>query len=146
MATVRNFKVKPGEMFGGKGVAVFRPFDRTQRPSETRGLSPEERLASEVERAVMQLTLAVQQSNKQRTTLFDNGDYSLHAKLSPVASPEGGYALTITSQRQESRNPSEEQVKFFACLDRQGLEGLSDLINLSLSRMDGISTSRKENI
>lgn len=81
-----------------------------------------------------------------RTTLFDNGDFSLHARLSPVTSPEDGHALTITSQRQESRNPHEEQVKFFACLDRQGLEGLSDLINLSLSRMDGISTSRKENI
>ena len=146
MATVINFKVKPGEMFGGKGVAVFRPFDRTQRPSETRGFSPEELLASEAERAVMQLTLAVQQSNKQRTTLFDNGDYSLHAKLSPVASPEGGYALTITSRRQESRNPYKEQVKFFACLDRQGLEGLSALINLALSGMDGTSTLRKGSV
>jgi hypothetical protein len=36
-----------------------------------------------------------------RTTLFDNGDYSLYARLSPVASPEGGYALTITSRRQD---------------------------------------------
>lgn len=81
-----------------------------------------------------------------RTTLFDNGDFSLYARLSPVASPEGGYALTITSRRQESRNPSEEQVKFFACLDRQGLEGLSELINLSLSRMDGTSTSPKRRI
>ena len=53
-----------------------------------------------------------------RTTLFDNGDFSLYAQLSPVASPEDGYALTITSQRQESRNPHEEQVKFFACLER----------------------------
>jgi len=146
MATVISFKVKPGEMFGGKGVAVFRPFDRTQRPSETRGFSPEEPLASEAELAVLRLSSAIQQSNKDHTTLFDNGDYSLHAKLSPVASPEGGHALTITSRRQESRNPSEEQVKFFACLDRQGLEGLSELINLSLSRTDGTSTSRKGNI
>jgi hypothetical protein len=37
-------------------------------------------------------------------------------------------------------------VKFFACLDRQGLEGLSELINLSLSRMDGTSTSPKRSI
>ena len=81
-----------------------------------------------------------------RTTLFDNGDFSLHARLSPVASPEGGHALTITSQRQESRNPSEEQVKFFACLDRQGPKGLSKLIDLSPSRTDGTSTLRKGNI
>jgi hypothetical protein len=146
MATLRSFKVKPGEMFGGKGVAVFRPFDRTQRPSETRGLPPEEPLASEAERAVLRLSLAIQQSRKEHTTLFDNGDYSLHAKLSPVASPEGGHALTITSRRQESRNPNEDQVKFFACLDRQGLEGLFELINLALSRTDGTSTSRKGNI
>ena len=78
-----------------------------------------------------------------RTTLFDNGDFSLHARLSPVTSPEDGHALTITSIRQESRNPSEEQVKFFACLDRQGLEGLYALINLALSGTDGTSTSRK---
>jgi hypothetical protein len=81
-----------------------------------------------------------------RTTLFDNGDFSLYARLSPVASPEGGHALTIISTRQESRNPNEEQVKFFACLDRQGLEGLSELINLSLSRMDDTSSPGNGNI
>ena len=47
---------------------------------------------------------------------------------------------------QKSRNPNEEQVKFFACLDRQGLEGLLELINLSLSRTDVTPTSRKGNI
>lgn len=69
-----------------------------------------------------------------RTTIFDNGDFRLHAQLAPVPSPEGGLALTITSQRQESRNPHEEHVRFFACLDRQGLENLSDLISNELSR------------
>lgn len=69
-----------------------------------------------------------------RTTIFDNGDFRLHAQLAPVSSPEGGLALTITSQRQESRNPHEEHVRFFACLDRQGLENLSDLISNELSR------------
>jgi hypothetical protein len=68
------------------------------------------------------------------TTLFDNGDYSLHAKLSPVASPEGGHALTITSRRQESRNPSEEQVKFFACLDPEGLQALTGLIQNEITK------------
>ena len=53
MATVRDFKVKPGEMFGGKGVAVFRPFQRTS--SVTDGLTPEERLAAKVERAIMRV-------------------------------------------------------------------------------------------
>jgi hypothetical protein len=69
-----------------------------------------------------------------RTTLFDNGDFSLYARLSPVTSPEDGHALTITSQRQESRNPNEEQVKFFACLDRQGLKNLQHLIAAELAR------------
>jgi hypothetical protein len=68
-----------------------------------------------------------------RTTLFDNGDFSLHARLSPVTSPEAGHALTITSQRQESRNPHEEQVRFFACLDREGLAKLGDLIQQQLA-------------
>lgn len=69
-----------------------------------------------------------------RTTLFDNGDFSLHARLSPVTSPADGHALTITSQRQESRNPHEEHVRFFACLDRSGLEALQNLIQIELSR------------
>lgn len=68
-----------------------------------------------------------------RTTLFDNGDFSLHARLSPVTSPDDGHALTITSQRQESRNPHEEQVRFFACLDREGLTRLGDLIQQQLA-------------
>lgn len=46
-----------------------------------------------------------------RTTLLDNGDFSLHAHLSPVSSPVGGHALTITSKRLESRNPHEEHVQ-----------------------------------
>lgn len=69
-----------------------------------------------------------------RIPLFDNGDFSLHAQLTPVISPEDGHALTITSQRKESRNPNEEQVKFFACLDRQGLVNLQNIIQLELTR------------
>jgi hypothetical protein len=63
-----------------------------------------------------------------RTTLFDNGDFSLHARLTTVISPEEGHALTISSQRQESCNPHEEHVKFFTCLDREGLAKPGDLI------------------
>ena len=66
------------------------------------------------------------------TTLFNNGDFSLHARLSAVVSPEGGYALTITSQRHESRSPHEEQVRFIACLEREGLQALADLIQQTL--------------
>jgi hypothetical protein len=69
-----------------------------------------------------------------RTTLFDNGDFSLHARLAPVTSPKHGHALTITSQRQESRNPHEEHVRFFACLDRQGLQNLQQLIAMELAQ------------
>lgn len=69
-----------------------------------------------------------------RTTLLDNGDFSLHAQLSPVQSPVGGHALTITSKRKESRNPNEEQVRFFACLDRAGLQSLQSLIQAELTR------------
>lgn len=68
------------------------------------------------------------------TTLFDNGDFSLHARLASVASPVGGYALTITSQRRESRNPTEEQARFFACLERDGLQKLQTMIALELAK------------
>jgi hypothetical protein len=75
-------------------------------------------------------------NDHSRTTIFDNGDFSLHAQLVPVSSPQGGHAFTITSQRQESRNPHEEHVRFFACLDREGLEDLSELIQRALNKHD----------
>jgi hypothetical protein len=67
-----------------------------------------------------------------QTTLLTSSDYSLHAHLAPVRSPVGGYALTIISQRQAVRNPGEKQVRFFACLEREGLQALADLIQQEL--------------
>lgn len=69
-----------------------------------------------------------------RTTIFDNGDFRLSAQLAPVPSPQGGLAFSITSQRQESRNPHEEHVRFFACLDRDGLQKLQSMIALELAQ------------
>jgi hypothetical protein len=69
-----------------------------------------------------------------RTTLLNTPDFSLHAQVSSVVSPSDGFALTITSQRQEVRRPGEEHVKFFACLDRQGLKALADLIYAEVGR------------
>jgi hypothetical protein len=68
-----------------------------------------------------------------RTTLLDSADFRLYARLSPVSSPPGGHALTISSQRLHSRNPYEEHVRFLACLDRQGLQALADLLQATLS-------------
>lgn len=64
--------------------------------------------------------------------LFDNGDFRLRARIAPIPSPDDSLALTITSQRQASRNPNEEHVRFFACLDREGLKALADVIDAAL--------------
>ena len=69
---------------------------------------------------------------KARTTLLQGSDFSLHAYLTPVRSPANGYSLTITSQRQDVRNPGEEHVRFFSCLERDGLQALADLIDQAL--------------
>jgi len=69
---------------------------------------------------------------KASTTLLQGSDFSLHAYLTPVRSPAKGYSLTITSQRQSMRNPGEEQVRFFTCLEREGLQALADLIHQEL--------------
>ena len=66
------------------------------------------------------------------TTLFDNGDFSLRARIQSVTSPAGGLALTITSHRQLARDPLSAQVRFFACLDRQGLLALRGLLDAAL--------------
>jgi hypothetical protein len=73
-----------------------------------------------------------QQMIHRTTTLFDNADFRLQAQLTTVASPKNGYAFTITSQRRESRLPHEKQTRFFACLDRNGLQALYDLIGVTL--------------
>lgn len=67
-----------------------------------------------------------------QATLISSCDYSLHAHLAPVVSPGGGFALTFTSRRQSVRNPGDEQVRFFTCLERDGLEALTDLIQQEL--------------
>ncbi len=79
-------------------------------------------------------------ANNNRVTILDNGDFSLHASIAPVSSPENGHALTITSQRLESRNPNEEHVRFFTCLDQEGLKVLHSLIEQTL---DEVSTQKK---
>jgi hypothetical protein len=79
-------------------------------------------------------------ANSNRVTILDNGDFSLHVSLAPVCSPVDGHALTITSQRRESRNPNEEHVRFFICLDQEGLKALQDLIQQTL---DEASTQKK---
>lgn len=70
----------------------------------------------------------------ETTTVFDNGDYSLNVTLTPVHSPIDGQALLIASKRKESRNPNAEQVRFMACLDREGLTKLGDLIQKQLAK------------
>ena len=69
---------------------------------------------------------------KASATLLQGSDFSLQAYLTPVRSPANGYSLTITSQRQAVRNPGEEQVRFFTCLERDGLQALADLIHQEL--------------
>ena len=80
----------------------------------------------------------------ETTTVFDNGDYSLNVTLSPVLSPIDGQALIITSKRKESRNPNEEQVRFMACLDREGLTKLADLISEQLAKESSRQSEARE--
>lgn len=67
-----------------------------------------------------------------RTTIFDNGHFSLHAHIRPVAALDGSLALTISSTLQTARRPQDEQVRFFACLEPQGLQALATLIQTAL--------------
>lgn len=69
------------------------------------------------------------------TTIFDNGDFSYLVQIEPTFwEPETGYTLAIYSRRASAKNPSEAQQRFFACLDRHGLEQLGRLITEQLSR------------
>ena len=69
-----------------------------------------------------------------RAVLFDNGDFCYYAYLKPVMSPEKGFAFYITSQWRSALNPQEEQFRFKACLEREGLKQLRDLIERELSK------------
>jgi len=62
------------------------------------------------------------------TTISDNGDYSLSVEISPTVSPTNGYALKITSRWKSSANPDEDQVRFMACLEADGLLALAQVI------------------
>jgi hypothetical protein len=97
------------------------------------------RLTGQLQHLDAQRRGEIQQSNLDqiipggRATLCDNGDYRYFIYLDPVQSPVGGFALTITSQWKSSAKPAEEQFRFRACLERQGLEQLQALIQRELT-------------
>lgn len=67
-------------------------------------------------------------------TLFDNGNFRYTAQVQPVRwGSHAGFTLTLWSQWQGAKNPSEQQQRFFACLEREGLERLRTLIDQQLS-------------
>ena len=68
-----------------------------------------------------------------KVTLSDNCDFRYFISLQPIAGPVGGYSFTITSQWESASRPKEEQVRFRACLDRNGLERLHTLIEQELA-------------
>ena len=68
-----------------------------------------------------------------KITLFDNDDFRYFLTLKPIPGLVGGHSLTITSQWDSSSRPTEELVRFRACLDRQGLERLQGLIHQELA-------------
>ena len=65
MAKVVHFKVKPGEMFGGAGVAVFRPFNRSKPAAEAADLEQTYPLATEVELAIYRMQELHQNSSNE---------------------------------------------------------------------------------
>ena len=64
--------------------------------------------------------------------LLSTGDFDCWADLSPVASPVGGWSLTVRSRRQSARDPQAEQTRLRLCLTEEGLRRLSAGINEAL--------------
>ncbi len=55
--------------------------------------------------------------------LFDNGNFRYCAQVRPAHwGSYSGFTLTLQSRWLCARNPHEQQVRFFACLEREGHE------------------------
>lgn len=67
-----------------------------------------------------------------RTTIFKSEDLRYYAAIESITSSQDGFSFTITSQRPASHQPNEEHVRFLACLDRDGLQRLGELIRAIL--------------
>ena len=69
------------------------------------------------------------------TTIFDNGDFSYFVEIEPTFwDQKTGYTLAIYSRWKNASDPSGSQQRFFACIDRGGLQRLGKLINAQLSK------------
>ncbi len=69
------------------------------------------------------------------TTIFNNGDFSYFVEIEPTFwDQKTGYTLAIFSRWRNDSNPSGVQQKFFACIDRRGMQRLGELINTQLSK------------
>ena len=127
------------EFYFDPGFAQFRDATASQSFSpESAGLDAA-KLTEELLQIDAQRRGEIQKSNLDQTipggraTLYDNGDFRYFVYLDPVQSPVGGFALTITSQWKSSAKPAEEQFRFRACLEREGLERLQALIQRELT-------------
>lgn len=66
--------------------------------------------------------------------LFDNGNFRYTARVKPVRwGSYAGFTLTLLSQWRGAKNPSDQQQRFFACLERDDLERLRAHIDQQLS-------------
>jgi hypothetical protein len=78
---------------------------------------------------------ALERNMSALTTIFDNDDFSYFVEIEPTFWDEKtGYTLAIYSRWRGAKKPSAAQQQFLACLDRQGLENLGQLINEQLRK------------
>ena len=68
-----------------------------------------------------------------RISLMDRSDFVVVADLRPIVAPAGYYSLRVSTIWRNAKDPSAEQVKLDATLDRAALLALRGLIDHAIA-------------
>ena len=69
-----------------------------------------------------------------RISLMDRSDFVVVADLRPIVAPAGYYSLRVSTIWRNAKDPSAEQVKLDATLDRDALLALRGLFDHAVSQ------------
>ena len=134
MATVERIIVKPGEMFGGAGVATLTTYRRTQKPLDLNDL-PFDPAEATGKSSLSPSTKGT--GSDSFCLLVTSESYRETLWLKAIPSIPNLVELKVQTQLFNAKRPEELRLKSRTCLDLTNLKELHNLIGQFLAAQQG---------
>ena len=134
MAKVERIIVKPGEMFGGAGVATLTTYRRTQKPLDLNNL-PFDPAEAAGKSSLSPSTKGTESDSFCHLVTLESYRETLWLKAIPAI--PNLVELRVLTQLFNTKHPEELRVKSRTCLDLSNLKELHNLIGQFLAAQQG---------